>query len=150
MHSDALVMATLGGIRTPEELLAGNRRILACWEQTGFGWWIARRRSDGKFVGRGGLRKISLAGRDEIELGYGLVAEAWGQGIATEIAEASVRTAFQEMAFSDLVCFTLTTNKRSQHVMEKVGFRYERAGDYVGMPHVFYRLRRQEWSENLA
>jgi RimJ/RimL family protein N-acetyltransferase len=89
---------------------------------------------------------VTIGGRDEVEVGYGLVAEFWGQGLATEIAAASVQTGFEVLGLPDLVCFTLTTNMRSQRVMEKVGFRYERDGEHAGLPHVFYRLRRQDWA----
>ena len=28
------------------------------------------------------------------------------------------------------------------------GFRYERDVEYAGLPHVLYRLRRQEWADD--
>ena len=53
-----------------------------------------------------------------------------------------------ELQRLDLVCFTLPTNRASQHVMEKVGFRYERDGLYKNLPHVFYRLTVEQWRAN--
>jgi RimJ/RimL family protein N-acetyltransferase len=149
MHSDPRVMATLGGLRTREELDASNDRLLAAWEQAGFGWWIARHRADGRFVGRGGLRRLPINGRGEVEVGYGLVAEFWGQGLATELAAESVRVGFEVLGVPELVCFTLPTNTRSRRVMEKAGFRYERDGEHAGLPHVFYRLRREDWAKSV-
>jgi [ribosomal protein S5]-alanine N-acetyltransferase len=148
MHSDPHVMATLGGLRTPEELDGMNQRLLASWDKDGFGWWIARHLRDARFVGRGGLKRVQLAGRDEVEVGYGVAREFWGQGLAGEIAAASIRVGFQVLGVPELVCFTLTTNSRSKRVMEKAGFRYERAGEYASLPHVFYRLRREDWNEH--
>jgi RimJ/RimL family protein N-acetyltransferase len=144
LHSDPRVMATLGGLRTREVLEDSNARLLRVWETAGYGWWVARHRPDGRFVGRGGLRPLSLEGRDEVELGYGLAAEFWGRGLATELAAASVRAGFEVLGVPELVCFTMVTNARSRRVMEKAGFRYERDGEYAGLPHVFYRLRRQD------
>jgi RimJ/RimL family protein N-acetyltransferase/GrpB-like predicted nucleotidyltransferase (UPF0157 family) len=145
MHGDPRVMATLGGLRSREELDAANGRLMAGWEQAGFSWWIARLREDGQFVGRGGLKRVTVNGRDEVEVGYGLAAEFWARGLATELAAASVRVGFEALDVAELVCFTLSTNARSRRVMEKVGFRYERDGEYAGLPHVFYRLRREDW-----
>ena len=145
MHTDPRVMATLGGVRSAEELVAANQRLMAGWEQAGFSWWIARHRPDGRFAGRGGLKRLSLAGRDEVEVGYGLIAEFWGRGLATEIATESVRVGFQVLGVAEMVCLTLPTNTRSRRVMEKAGFRYERDGEHAGLPHVFYRLRREDW-----
>jgi hypothetical protein len=28
-----------------------HRRLLGSWERDGFGWWVARHRPDGRFVG---------------------------------------------------------------------------------------------------
>jgi RimJ/RimL family protein N-acetyltransferase/GrpB-like predicted nucleotidyltransferase (UPF0157 family) len=144
MHTDPRVMATLGGLRTRDELEAMHQRLFACWNKDGFGVWIARDRHNGRFLGRGGLRRIQLAGRDEVEVAYALAADAWGQGLATELAEASVRAGFEVLRAPELVCFTLTTNAASQRVMQKAGFRYERDGEHAGLPHVFYRLRRYD------
>jgi ribosomal-protein-alanine N-acetyltransferase len=141
MHNDPRVMATLGGLRSPAEVEALHERLLAGWERVGFGLWIARRRTDERFVGRGGLRPVEIAGQDEVEVGYGLAAEFWGQGLATELAREAVRVGFEVLHLTELVCFTLPTNAASRRVMEKAGFRYERDFEWAGMPHVLYRLR---------
>jgi RimJ/RimL family protein N-acetyltransferase len=35
--------------------------------------WEARHRPNGRFVGRGGLRRVQVGGRDEVEVAYALV-----------------------------------------------------------------------------
>ena len=47
----------------------------------------------------------------------------------------------------EVVCFTLTTNRASQRVMEKAGFEYARDIVHAGLPHVFYRLTAPRWKE---
>jgi ribosomal-protein-alanine N-acetyltransferase len=150
MHTDPRVMATLGGLRSPEELDALHRRLLGTWERDGFGWWVARHRPDGRFVGRGGLRRVQVLGRDEVEVGYGLAAEFWGRGLATELARQSVRVGFEVLGLVELVCFTLPTNSGSRRVMEKAGFRYERDFEHANLPHVLYRLRRDSWAAGIG
>lgn len=54
MHTNEQVMATLGGLRTPEQLVALHQRIVDAWTNVGFGWWILRFKDDHRFVGRGG------------------------------------------------------------------------------------------------
>ena len=66
MHRDRTVMATLGGIRSPARTRAFFGRNLRHWEQYGFGLWIFRDTTDGRFVGRGGLRHVTLHGRPEV------------------------------------------------------------------------------------
>ncbi len=144
MHSNPQVMATLGGLRTPEELEAMNQRLFAAWERDGFSWWVLRGKSDGRFVGRGGLKRVHVGGRDEVEVGYGLMPEFWGQGLALELAGESIRVGFETVGLDEIVCFTLPTNRRSRRVMEKAGFVYERDVDHAGLPHVLYRIRKPE------
>jgi ribosomal-protein-alanine N-acetyltransferase len=144
MHLDPRVMATLGGVRSPEETRQWLERHMDHWRQYGFGLWLAFERETGIFAGRGGLHHVEIEGRDEIEVGYSFLAEFWGRGLATELARESIRTAFDVLELPELVCFTLTTNRASQLVMEKAGFRYERDLFYKELPHVLYRLRRAD------
>lgn len=137
-------MATLGGIRSAQqtrEVLAG---LLEHWERHGFGWWIALDAASGRFAGRGGLRRVEVEGAAEVEVGYGLLPDYWGRGLATELALESVGVAFRELGMRDLVSFALTHNRASQRVMEKAGFHYERHVTYAELPHVLYRRRAPE------
>src|SRR3954467_6028820 len=88
MHRDRAVMATLGGVRSAHETRAFLARNLAHWARHGFGLWTFRTRSDGRYVGRGGLRHVTLGGVPEIEISYALMAEFWGRGLASEMAAA--------------------------------------------------------------
>src|SRR5262249_56597979 len=106
-----------------------------------WGLRVTRDCATDSFLGRGGLRYQIVDGREEVELGYGFAPEAWGRGLATELAHESVRVAFDVLKLPELICFALPTNRASQRVMEKVGFTFERGGIWAGLPHVFYRLR---------
>jgi hypothetical protein len=75
-----------------------------------------------------------------VELAYALMAEYWNRGLATEMAGAILSVAFERLGIEELVCFTLTTNRASQRVMEKAGFEYERDVVHAGQPHMLYRV----------
>ena len=139
MHQDPRVMATLGGMRTPEETKSYLAVRMEEWDRNGFGWWSIRMLDTGKFAGRGGLRRLQVKGRDEVEVGYGFLAEFWGRGLATELAREAVRIGFHELRLPGLVSVTLPTNLASRRVMEKAGFRYERDIIHANLPHVLYR-----------
>jgi [ribosomal protein S5]-alanine N-acetyltransferase len=79
-------------------------------------------------------------------LAYALAPEFWGQGLASEIARGIRGLAVTEIGLSEVVCFTLLTNRDSQRVMQKVGFRFERDGMHADLPHVFYRLRAADFA----
>jgi ribosomal-protein-alanine N-acetyltransferase len=152
MHRDPRVMATLsppgapnGGVLSDEETWRFLRRHHDHWDRHGYGIWAFRHREECRFVGRAGLYNTHVGGNDEVELAYALMAEYWDRGLATEMAEAILAVAFERLSMTDLVCFTLTTNRASQRVMEKTGFEYEREVVHAGLPHVLYRIAASGW-----
>ncbi len=145
MHRDRQVMATLGGVRSDEVSADILQQLMAHWEAHGFGYWMARDPESGDFMGRGGLRRVVVGGGDEVEVGYALMPQYWGRGIATELARACARVGFEQLGREDLVAFTLPTNYASRGVMQRVGFLYERDVIWAGMPHVLYRLPIEMW-----
>lgn len=150
MHRNPRVMATLTVDGQPLPDAVTERRLAQCiaeWAEDGFGLWMFREQSSGRFVGRGGLRRTLATGREEVELAYAVMPEFWGQGYASEMARASVAVGFDDLGLDEIVSFTLTTNRASQRVMEKTGFQREREFDHVGLPHVLYRLNADAWRE---
>lgn len=146
MHTNPRVMATLSGTRTSEQTRQFLSGSLDHWDQRGYGLWVFRDRSTGRFAGRGGIRHVHVGGKDEVELAYALMEEYWRQGLATEMARALLKIAFEELGLNELVCFTMQTNLASQRVMQKVGFQYERDVVHADLPHVLYRLSAGAWS----
>jgi RimJ/RimL family protein N-acetyltransferase len=140
MHADHQFCAVFGVALSAErvgEIVEDNVRH---WDEHGFGLWTLRDRATGGFVGRCGIRHVDIDGADEVELGYALLPEYWGKGLATEASRGALSIAFDEVGLEEVVAFTMPTNVRSRRVMEKLGFRYERDFTYKGMPHVLYRL----------
>ncbi len=109
------------------------------WEHYGFGLWLLRDRDTGAVVGRGGLQHTDIGGHEEIEAGWAIAPERWGEGLATELARACTGVAFGPLELGQIVAFTLPTNLASRRVMEKSGFAYERELTYKGLSHMLYR-----------
>ena len=137
---DERVGATMGGVLTPARVAALRTTMVEHWERHGFGYWVWFDRATGACVGRGGLSRKHVGGRDEVEVGWAVMPDRWGEGFATEIGAASVGHAFSALGLDDVVAYTLPTNLASRRVMEKLGFEYERDIVYAEMPHVLYRL----------
>lgn len=140
LWGDSRAMATLGGLRTDEEIEQRFNGYLDHWDRYGFGVWIFCDKLTDRFVGRGGLRQIKIEGKDEVELLYALMPEFWNQGLATEMAEAIVAIGLERLGLKEIVAYTLPDNRASRRVMEKVGFIYDRKIVHAGRPHVLYRI----------
>ena len=79
-----------GAPSTREDAEAAIGRILVRYvEHPGQGVWHASRRDDGRFIG---WISLKFAGDSpDVEIGYRLVLDAWGQGFATELARGDAR-----------------------------------------------------------
>ena len=142
MDRDPRIMKTLGGVRTEEESGEYLKRNLDHWDEYGVGPWMLTLRDGENFVGRAYLRFLDITGNDEIGLGYALLPEYWGLGLATEIASKIIDIAFSQLAFDSVVAGSLPDNNASRNVLEKIGGRYEMETVYKGLPHVVYRIGR--------
>ena len=141
---DTRVGATLWSRPAPPtdaEIIDGLAAKVDHWNRHGFGVWLLRDRETGEPVGRGGLQYTFTAGLHDVEAGWAILPDRWGQGLATELAHACVQVAFEQLGLRQIVAFTLPDNIASRRVMEKAGFEYERDIVHAGMPHVLYRRR---------
>ena len=88
--------------------------------------WAIREKETGKVIGSIGLepdrRREDVNSR---EMGYSLAKESWGKGYMTEAAKAVIDYAFRDLDLVVLSICTSPTNKRSQRVIEKCGFKFE-------------------------
>ena len=65
-------------------------------------------------------------GKDEIEIGYGLIRKYWHQGFATEAAIACKSYGFNELKFNRLISLIRPENKPSIHVATRNGMTLEK------------------------
>ena len=99
-----------------------------------------------RWSARGGIQPVTIDGAEEVELGYALRPEWWGRGLATEMSRTALEVGFERLrASASIVAFTMPTNVRSRHVMEKLGLAFERDIVWADMPHVLYRITRDAW-----
>ncbi|MDE3052571.1 MAG: GNAT family N-acetyltransferase [Gemmatimonadota bacterium] len=149
MHGDARVMALLGGVRTEQQSRDYLDRNLEHWERYGFGLWIVYTSARDTVVGRACVRHLDVEGTPEVEIGYALYPEWWGQGLATEIANRCIGIGRSELGLQSLVAVAHPANGGSRHVMEKVGMFHERdvvlAGERLVLYRTGERAARRSW-----
>jgi [ribosomal protein S5]-alanine N-acetyltransferase len=145
LFGDPAVAATLwpgalGGPRTPGQAIEMLSVDIEHWRQERFGPWVFFEASTGVFVGRGGLRRTTLAGNECVEVLYAVRSDVWGQGYASEIACVAVAHA-RRLELTDVVGFTTTANIASRRVLEKAGMRIdEETIEHTGLSHRLGRL----------
>ena len=119
----------------------------------GYTFWVVERRADGAVLGLCGLKPgaddTPIAG--EVEIGWQLGREHWGQGYAREAAQASLDWAWANTDARQVVAITVPQNAASWRLMERIGMTRDRQGDFVHPavpadsplnPHILYRIQR--------
>jgi len=81
--------------------------------------WATIERASRRCVGFHVLNHIQ--GEPDIQVGYALFADAWGQGYATEMARALLAYGFTRLDLPRIVAITNQGNVASQHVLLKAG-----------------------------
>jgi ribosomal-protein-alanine N-acetyltransferase len=163
MNADPRVMEWFPALLSPAESDALAQRILAHFQTHGFGLYAVEPKSRAiaqstspTFIGFIGLLQVQFTANftPAVEIGWRLAASHWGQGLATEGAQAILAYAFETYPFPEIVSFTVPMNGRSQRVMEKIGLRQVEGGsfDHPKLPpghplqrHVLYRLTREDF-----
>jgi [ribosomal protein S5]-alanine N-acetyltransferase len=149
MDQSELFMARLGEVRDEAGTAAYLAWNLEHWAEYGFGLWMLRDAATGAMVGRAVLRHLDVEGVDEVEVGYGLLPEVWGRGLATEVTLACVRIGRDRLGLESIVAITLPGHAASQRVMLKAGLVYERDIVHAGLPYVLFRTREGPGAEGV-
>jgi ribosomal-protein-alanine N-acetyltransferase len=131
------------------------------WNERGYGIWAVTDRRDGQLIGQCGLNYLTENG--EVEVDYALARAYWGQGIATEAAQAALDFGFGRgepdtgssgMGGSvtrpgpdilKIIALAAPENLASRRVMEHLGMAYVREADYFGMHLVWYEISRETY-----
>ncbi len=127
------------------EVIAASRHS---FEQQGFGFWNILRKDAEQHAGFCGLRFIDEA--PDVEILYGLWPKFWGQGFATEAAQAVLRFGFEACNLECLFAGTDPPNAASIRVMERLAMKFDRQIRRNNLDVVYYSLSRKEWLTSLS
>ena len=123
------------GVSTPDQIrerISANR---ASFGEHGFSDFAVIESETGRFAGRAGFGQIEGG---EIEVGYVLLKEYWGQGLAQEALRALLAWAEQSLDVPRILAYTPMEHSASIHVMKKCGMRYLKTDIMRGVECVFY------------
>lgn len=96
------------------------------YHKYGVGLWIVEDKQNGKFLGQCGIVPQKVDGQVQMEIGYSFVRDAWGNGYATEAANACKDHGFHTLKYKRLVSLIDPENHPSIKVAERVGMSFEK------------------------
>jgi [ribosomal protein S5]-alanine N-acetyltransferase len=131
LHGDPRVMRYIGDGKAIDRARHASimKRVLRYGTlYPDLGFWYTTRRDTGAFIG---WFTLKYCGRSaDVETGYLLLPEAWGQGYATEGATALVDYGFDDLRLDRIVGVTHPENYASQRVLMKAGLADRGFGRY--------------------
>jgi ribosomal-protein-alanine N-acetyltransferase len=111
-----------GSARTREQTGKIVAQLISSRRRHGYGLWAATLRGDGAMIGLCGLTPVEDRGPD-VELVYLLERPRWGQGYATEMAQACLDAGFASFGLDRVIALAYPLNAASIRIMHKCGMR---------------------------
>ena len=150
LDSDPDVHEFLGKkpIKTIEEAKQSIEHIRKQYKANGIGRWAIIDKETGDFIGWTGL-KYEQGLREDFDyydLGYRLRKEYWVKKIATETAIASLKYGFEKMNLKEIGAAADINHIASNKILTKIGMKFIDKFEYVGLPHNWYNIKKEEWS----
>ncbi len=117
-------------------------RNLQRYAQDGFGLWAVILKTNGALIGDCGLVRQEVEGVPVVEIGYHIRRDFWGQGLATEAAQACRDYGWHHLGLDQLVSLINPANIASRRVAEKNGMRLIKQVEWHGQLTCVYAVER--------
>ncbi len=111
---------------------------LTRYRQDGHGLWAMVLRNSGELIGDCGCILQEVEGRQELEVGYHVRRDLWGNGYATEAARACMDYAFARLGAQRVISLIRPENINSRRVAEKNGLLCEKLVFWRSYDHCVY------------
>ena len=132
LNNDPEVMQYFPGRRTRRESDALLDRIEQQIIRNGYSWSAITLRDNKKVIGFGGIAKVQaeFPNGPSAEIGWRFLPEAWGNGYATEMADAIISYGFEKLHLPEILSFAVYSNQKSFAVMKRIGMERFQKGDF--------------------
>jgi ribosomal-protein-alanine N-acetyltransferase len=148
LDTDPEVMKFLGGVTmtSMEKAQEVVDNIIWQYEEFGTGRLAIIDKNTEEFIGWTGIKRERQL-RDFIyyDLGYRLKSKYWGQGIATETANFSLKYGFQTLKLDKICGATSKTHTASQKVLLKSGLQFAGTFNYENEECNWYEIQKDHW-----
>lgn len=128
----------VGGPKPPEDVFRAVAGILGHWQLRGYGFFAIEIKETGEYAGRAG--PWFPAGWPEPEIGWTVMGEFEGKGIAYEAAFKAREYAYKSLGWSTAISLINPKNTRSAKLAERLGATLESDWQHPTYGHtIFYR-----------
>lgn len=153
------VMQHLGGLADQAEMDAARERLEGYRRDHGFTFWVVERKPDGghlsgELLGFCGLKRCNEENgpTGDVEAGWRLREEAWGEGYAKEAATATLKLGFEQFGAPHIIALTVQENTPSWGLMKRLGMERRQDLDFESTTYgpesvIVYSISRDQWRQ---
>ena len=113
-------------------------RNIGRYRRDGHALWAMILKSSGEVIGDCWCVIQDVEGKKEMEIGYHVRRDLWGNGYATEAARACMEYAFKKARAKRVISMIRPENVNSKRVAEKNGLTCEKVVFWHGYDHCIY------------
>ncbi len=131
-----------GSPRPPQDAWFRILRYAGHWTLLGYGFWAIIDKANGAFLGEGGFSDFrrGVATLDAVpEMGWALMPNAWGRGIAKEAVAAFAAWGDANFDVTETACIISPDNYASIRVANYIGFSAVDEITYDGEPTTIFK-----------
>lgn len=145
LDSDPDVHKYLGElvVNSIEESIGRIENIRNQYLINGVGRWAVIEKESKSFLGWAGLKLEEprfFHPEKYYDIGYRLIKKFWGNGFATESAQASINYGFEKLNLTEIYADADTNNIASKKVLEKIGLKCVKSFDDEGFIVDWYKI----------
>ena len=138
--SNPIVHKYFPKILDQNESKAFYEKIQARYKTDGYCFWAVVRNSDNLFLGICGLLSQIIDGQREVEVGYRISNEFWGNEYGTEAAKACIEYGKEKLKLTSIISLIRPVNLPSIRVAEKNGLKLEKETVFQDTRQLVYRI----------
>jgi RimJ/RimL family protein N-acetyltransferase len=135
-------------VQNRQQVVEAIQFIRQQYMDNGIGRWAIIDKKTNDFMGWAGLKLITEPINNQVnfyDLGYRLIRKYWGQGIATEAANASLAYAFNTLRANEVYAHANCDNAGSNKVLTKVGLKLVETFIHHDVKCNWYKIDRKEF-----
>jgi RimJ/RimL family protein N-acetyltransferase len=121
---------------------------LTRYKEKRYGLQALVEKKSGRLVGQSGLLTQVIDGKDELEIGYHLLPEFWGNGYATEAATEFKKMWFENHLSESVISTIDIDNILSQKVAQRNGMAIDNQTVFMCLDVYIFRMNREKYLKN--
>ena len=150
LFSDPITMQYFPNTKSMGETRQWIDQAMARYQKDGFSFFCCEKNDTLEVIGYCGLvLQEAVDGKDEVEIGYGLIRKFWHQGYATEAAMACKVYGFETLKKNRLISLIRPENKPSIHVALRNGMTWHKDIVRWNYVHSIYAIKIDDYLRSM-